>query len=363
MSSEQTRRFFLHQLLATVGGAGALSTVLTGLTACSTIDEYLFEDHYNLKDQVLIIGGGLSGLHLAYLLKKNKTEFRLFEGSGRFGGRVRSFQNFDLGASLYSVDHQWMQALTKEFMLTSESLDKKSLYLPMGTEVLVSRLVERVSGLMPYRNLRLQWQLISIRKSSGSFELLFETPKGRRTFVSRRVALALPPSQWASVIGLLDLEEMKEAREWMAALKSENILKVSFPYSSGARSTLSKNILIFDDALFDVRQVNKKAKSGPWTEVEFHFSGTNQSIEIQKVNEFMRRRMNINVSFSKLGTENYFDWRSTNLIGAAYFKNALPWPESQSSVFQVVGDFASPQNAYTMEGALQSAFLASEKII
>lgn len=359
MSSDLKRRFFIHQLLATVGGAAAIST---GLTACSTIDEYLFEDHYNLKDQVLIIGGGLSGLHLAYLLKKNKTEFRLFEGSNRFGGRVRSSQGFDFGASLYSSENKWMQTLIKEFALAPESLDKKNYYFAGGMETLVEHLVERVSGLMPYRNLRLQWQLVSIRKYSSGFELLFETPKGRRTFVSRRVVMAIPPSQWANVTGLLELAEMREAKEWMSALKTENIVKAVIPYGNGNKAASPKSLVHFEDDLFDVRMVNKKTKTSYWSEVDFYFHSAGQSLEIQRLNDFMKKRMNINVSFNKLGTENYFDWRSVGLIGGAYFKNALPWPEMNSSFFQIVGDFASPQSPYTLEGALNSGVLASEKI-
>lgn len=359
MSSELNRRFFIHRLLATVGGAAALST---GLTACSTIDEYLFEDNYNLKDQVLIIGGGLSGLHLGYLLKKNQTEFRLFEGANRFGGRVLSSQAYDFGASLYSVDSHWMQTLIKDFSLTPESLDKKNFYLPMGMEGLVNQLVERVAGLMPYRNLRLRWQLLSIRKTRNAFEMLFETPRGRRTFLSKRVAIAIPPSKWRSVQGLLELEEMKEANEWLSALKYENVVKAIIPYGNGNRPIAPKSVVHFEDSLFNARMVNKKTKQAYWSEVDFQFHSVSQSLEVQKLNEFMKKRMNINVNFTKLGTENFFDWRSVNLVGGAYFKNALTWPEIQSSTFQVIGDFASSQNPNTMEGALNSAFRASEKI-
>jgi len=359
MSSELNRRFFLRQLLATTAGAAALST---GLTACSTIDEYLFEDHYNLKDQVLIIGGGLSGLHLGYMLKKSRTEFRLFEGANRFGGRILSGQGFDYGASLYSAEDSWMQTLIKEFSLTPESLDKKNFYLPSGMQTLVDHLVERVSGLMPYRNLRLRWKLFSIRKASSGFELAFDTPKGRRTFLSKRVVIAIPPSKWRSVQGLLELDEMKEAQVWLNSLEYENAIKAIISYGNGNRPVAVKSVLNFEDSLFNARMVNKKTKQAFWSEVDFQFHSSSQTLEVQKLNDFMRKRMNINVNFQKLGTDHYFDWRSVELIGGAYFRNALPWPEMKSSTFQVVGDFATPKNPYTMEGALNSAVLASEKI-
>lgn len=359
MSSESNRRFFIRQLLATAGSAAALTT---GLTACSTIDEYLFEDHYNLKDQVLIIGGGLSGLHLGYLLKKSRTEFRLFEGSHRFGGRVLSVQGFDYGASLYLAEDRWMQTLIKDFSLNSESIDKKNFYLPTGMQTVVDHLVERVSGLMPYRNLRLRWKLFSIRKASSGFELVFETPRGRRTFLSKRVALAIPPGKWRSVQGLLELEEMKEAQVWLNSLEYENVIKAVVPYGNGNRPLVPKSVLNYEDSLFNARLVNKKTKQAFWSEVDFQFHSSSQTLEVQKLNDFMRKRMNINVAFQKLGADHYFDWRNVDLIGGGYFRNSLPWPEVKSSVFQVVGDFATPQKPYTMEGALNSAALASEKI-
>lgn len=366
MSSDLNRRFFIRQLLATAGSAAALAgggiTLSTGLTACSTIDEYLFEDHYNLKDQVLIIGGGLSGLHLGYLLKKSRSEFRLFEGSTRFGGRVLSVQGVDYGASLYSSEDQMMQTLIKEFSLAPESLDKKNFFLPNGMQTLVDSLAERVSGLMPYRNLRLRWKLYSIRKTSNGFELVFDSPKGRRTFLSKRVVIAIPPSKWQSVQGLLDLEEMKEAKVWLNTLETENIVKAVIPYGNGNRPISAKSVISFEDQNFNARQVNKKTKQSFWSEVDFQFHSSVQTLEMQKLNDSMRKRMGINVNFQKLSTDNYFDWRNEELIGGGSFRNALPWPEMKSSVFQVIGDFATAKKPYTMEGALNSALLASEKI-
>lgn len=367
MSSDLSRRIFIRQLLATTGRVAALtagaSVVSTGLTACSTLDEYLFGDYFDLKDQVLIIGGGISGLYLAYLLKKNKTEFRLLEGSNRFGGRIRSTQNFDLGASLFSTQDKLMNLLIKELGIDSENLDKKNLFIPAGMERVTRQLVERVGGLMPYRNLRLEWRLISIQKINSNFELLFETPKGRRTFVAKRIVLAIPPSQWPAIKGLYDLDEMKELREWNTALRTQNVLKAVFEVPSSLKSAPAKNLQTLEDNTFESRFVQKRTKTQSLGEVDFQFHQSGASIELQKANEFIRHRLGFNLNFSRMTTENYFDWRETELIGAAYFKNALPWPKLQSPSFHVIGDFASLQNASSLEGALSTALAASEKIL
>jgi len=46
-----------------------------------------------LDTNVLIIGGGISGLHTAYQLQKQGTSFMLIEARDRLGGRILS-QNY-----------------------------------------------------------------------------------------------------------------------------------------------------------------------------------------------------------------------------------------------------------------------------
>jgi len=41
------------------------------------------------KQRIVIIGGGLSGLTLAYLLEKKNYEITLIEASPRLGGRIQ----------------------------------------------------------------------------------------------------------------------------------------------------------------------------------------------------------------------------------------------------------------------------------
>lgn len=56
-----------------------------------------------MNTQTLIIGGGLTGLALAYRLQQAGHDYLIVEARGRFGGRIKSLkiagQNFDLGPS------------------------------------------------------------------------------------------------------------------------------------------------------------------------------------------------------------------------------------------------------------------------
>lgn len=358
MSSETNRRSFIFNGLKVTAGLAGLST----LSACSTLDEYLFEDSFYVKDQVMIAGGGLSGLYLAYKLRQNKNAFRLFEGSSRLGGRIHSVKQIDFGASLYHNDDEMMKALIKELDLTSNTLDKNHYYLANGMQELTDRLVERIQGLIAYRSVRVRWKLVSVHRINRYLEVVFQTPEGRqRTFVGKKLALAIPPTQWASIDGLSSLEEMKPALAWASSLRKENTVKVVLtPQQLFTFSGVQKNLTYFEDETYQARQVIKKNKTGSWVEIDFKANDEHATFEIEKLNDFMKKKMDLSFSATKMAADSYLDWSHADLIHGSAFTNVAAMPEIKSSMIQVVGDFASAQKVHTLEGALQSVAHALE---
>ena len=72
--------------------------------------------------QVIIVGGGLSGLTLAYLLSKKQIKFSLIEASERLGGRIQTHKGImntplELGATWFSDMHPNLLSLIKELGL------------------------------------------------------------------------------------------------------------------------------------------------------------------------------------------------------------------------------------------------------
>jgi len=51
------------------------------------------------NEKIVIVGGGLSGLSLAYFLAKNNIRTSVFESSSRWGGRFQTTSG-DLGTPL-----------------------------------------------------------------------------------------------------------------------------------------------------------------------------------------------------------------------------------------------------------------------
>ena len=231
-----SRRDFLKTGLRGIGGLGVLSLG----ASCSTFDEFIFDKRHFLDDEVVIVGGGISGLHLAHKLRQVKTGYRIFEGSNYLGGRIRSNDGLDFGASLFAHSDLTLKKLIKEFNLSTTSVSNTNFYFPAGAEQLVTALKSRVSGLMPYRNVRMNWKLQEIHKIENGFELAFVTPSGRRTINAKRVALTLPPSQWSRIVGLLQLPEMAWAKTWLLTLNPVSILKVHYAVPSSTEILFGK---------------------------------------------------------------------------------------------------------------------------
>ena len=73
-------------------------------------------------EKVIIIGGGLSGLTLAYLLQKKNISTTILEASPRLGGRIQTVKGrlgtpLELGATWFADKHRNFSALVKELEL------------------------------------------------------------------------------------------------------------------------------------------------------------------------------------------------------------------------------------------------------
>jgi hypothetical protein len=351
--SYYNRRNFIKNWLTATASVSAYSL----LSSCSSFDDYLFEDRNSFNDEVIIVGGGVSGLYLGYKLRTKATEFRLFEGSNTFGGRIKSNSGIDYGASLIGNDNVLAGELLKYLSIETKAVDKDFVYLVDGMQRLPDSLVERVVGLIPYRNFRLRWKLVAIEKISSGYTLTFENPNGQKKFSCRKIALAIPPTQWTSVDGLLELPEMKWANSWLASLETQNTIKFVLPLSAIGNS--SKSLVETSYENLNLRQVVKRGRSSPLVEVDVSYL-SKQDFSIDYIYNALKKKLQINHPLQKLSTEQFYDWKQVRLIQGSSFKNFLAIPDPLNANFQVVGDFTASSGIYTLEGALQSAKRAAE---
>lgn len=196
------------------------------------------------QENIIIVGGGLTGLTLAYLLSKKNISPTIVEADSRLGGRIQTIKGInetplELGATWFSDIHLNLIALIDELQLTrfpqfskgislfqTKSFEPpQSFFIPEaetpsyrlagGTQTLVGALLSRLNA----GNIHLKTKVRAIlQKNDG---LVVETGDGR-TFTAGRVIICTPPQLAAASIvftpALPDavLQLLPTVQTWMA---------------------------------------------------------------------------------------------------------------------------------------------------
>jgi monoamine oxidase len=171
---------------------------------------------------IIIIGGGLSGLTLAYLLAKKGVATTILEASDRLGGRIQTITGplgtpLELGATWFSDLHTTLLELLSELGLTKypqfsggvslfqtksfeppqsffvPAADNPSYRLAGGTQRLIDKLAQGLAG----QSIRLNTPVSGIRQSGD--QLGVELADGT-TLDAQQVICCLPPQLAASRI-------------------------------------------------------------------------------------------------------------------------------------------------------------------
>ena len=172
--------------------------------------------------RIVIIGGGLSGLTLAYLLAQKNIESIILEGSSRLGGRIQTIKGklqtpLELGATWFSDMHPNLLSLIeklglKKFPQFSKGMslfqtksfeppqkffvpeaDAPSYRIAGGTQMLIDTLSKKIA----FENIRLNTKAIAIKEAEG--QLCVETLNGEMIYADK-VVLCLPPQLAGSQI-------------------------------------------------------------------------------------------------------------------------------------------------------------------
>ena len=194
-----------------------------------------------MKTDVLIIGGGLSGLALACELTAQGVDFLLLEARDRFGGRILSekigTEYFDLGPAWFWPGQPRIAALIKKLTLTQfdqyamgdvcfedehgqvqrgrgYASMQGSYRLKNGLGALTEALVTELEA----KRLRLSTPVITLTRSAQDIEVKIHNGE---VYSARRCVLALPPRIAAQLVFSPALPEsailaMTEIATWMA---------------------------------------------------------------------------------------------------------------------------------------------------
>lgn len=94
----------------------------------------------SVRTDVIIIGAGLTGLTLGYLLGKSEIAFKIIEARDRPGGRIHTLRNpehteIEMGATWLGTKHSALLQLLEELDISifKQELGKKAIYEPIST--------------------------------------------------------------------------------------------------------------------------------------------------------------------------------------------------------------------------------------
>ena len=208
-------------------------------------------------EKVIIIGAGLSGLTLAYLLSKKNIFPTILEASNRTGGRIQTIKGeretpMELGATWFSDVHPNLISLLEELGLekfpqfskgktlfqTKSFEPPQEFYIPEtetpsyrvagGTENLINTLDDKIE----YEKIKLNTKVVSIEKTKN--ELLVQSSEGEK-YRADKVILSLPPQLVGSEIKFIpELPKetsalLPEVQTWMAGC-IKFVLEYSEPF-------------------------------------------------------------------------------------------------------------------------------------
>lgn len=196
------------------------------------------------NENTIIVGGGLSGLTLAYLLSKKGVICTVLEASDRLGGRIQTVKGaldtpLELGATWFSDVHLNLISLLKELEINKypqfskgislfqtksfeppqkfdvPESEKPSYRIAGGTQSIINSLAEKLGP----KNIFFNTKVISIIEDNGVLNIKTANDE---TFMANKVILCLPPQLVASNISFLpvldkEIEKiLPTVQTWMA---------------------------------------------------------------------------------------------------------------------------------------------------
>lgn len=203
-----------------------------------------------MQTNTLVIGGGLSGLSLAWLLQQQGIDYRLIEARSRLGGRILSKSitgeaetgRFDLGPAWFWPGQPRMARMLKSFNLESfhqystgdiifedehGRVNRNAGFASMEGSYRVAggfgALIDKLAEQLPKENVLVNQRASRMeRKDEIIHTEVYDANNDIRTIQSSRVVLAIPPRiaaeriSFSSDITQRALHSMRNIATWMA---------------------------------------------------------------------------------------------------------------------------------------------------
>lgn len=337
---------------------------------------------------IVIIGGGLSGLTLAYLLKKENRNVSLLEASSRLGGRIQTIKGqldtpLELGATWFSEAHTNLLNLVKELNLqkypqysrgislfqtksfeppqkfTVPEAEQPSYRLVGGTQQIINTLAAQLQP----ETIMMNTKVVSITENRNQIEI--KTKNGALLYADK-VVICIPPQlagsslQFSPELPSFLIAILPTVQTWMSG-SIKFVLEYDQPfwrnegYSGMLYSHVGTVVEMYDHTNFEE---NKFGFTGFLSGSATHYSQkTRKELVLKQLNELIGpEAMLPKFYLDKIWTDEYV-LAENQLIYRSHQNNGHPvlnYPYMNHKLY-FSGTETATQFAGYMEGAIISA--------
>ena len=350
-----------------------------------------------MSKKIIVLGAGLTGLSIAYLLKKQGTSVKILEARNRIGGRIETIKGnhdtpIEMGATWLGEKHKSLVNFLNElgiekykqynhgiaFFETMSFAPPQEFLIPESTEPSyrikggTSALIERLASEVGIENISLNQVISKIEKQDNSVNIVNQQSE---VFSADLVISTIPPKLFAQTITCTPalpqdvLKIFKTTQIWM-----ENSIKFGVEYKTPfwkkngqAGTVFSQSSIIpemYDHSNFEE---NKFALKGFLSGAANQFSREEREKKViaTLVKFFGKEAENHMGYFDKIWEGEKFTFSPSDSFLISHQNNGHPI--FQNGYWENQLWFAGTETSINyggyMEGAIQSAFNTVERVL
>lgn len=290
-----------------------------------------------LKEKLIIVGAGLSGLYLATLLEE-KYDVTIIEARDRIGGRIFSIEGHDMGPSwiwshhtamlnlLSSMNIEIFPQYTKGYAIF-DTLGKIEHFIPQPStpsfrvDKTLSLLIDKLHKKLKYTKILLNENVLSVTEK----ENLIEIQTDNNTFTAHKVIIAIPPRFCANLdftpkLDAQILTKLSKIQTWMG-----NSAKcvIEFDTAFWKEENLSGFVFSNQGPMAEIHDACTKEKAAL-------FGFVSASANEDKLKEDIKKQLQrvFKIEESKIGNIYFADWRKEKFTATS--EDAKPLREHPS---------------------------------
>ncbi len=349
-----------------------------------------------MKKKIIIIGGGLSGLTLAYLLSKHKIETTILEASSRLGGRIQTKKGeletpLELGATWFSDVHRHFLALLEELGLQKYKQYSKgktlfqtkrfeppqlfdipdsenpSYRLVGGTQ----RLIDTLANQLDKKSFKLNTEVTAIKDLGKELEISISD---QQIFLADKVILCMPPQlanskiQFSPTLPDSITNILPTVQTWMAG-SIKFVLEYEKPFwrNNGYSGMLFSHFGIITEMYDHTNYEENKFGFTGFLNSGYasHSNDARKKIVLQQLTELLGQdAMNYSSYFDKVWTDEFI-LGGNQIIQRSHQNNGHPLLHKSymhNNLFFSGTETANQYSGY-MEGAIISALKIMQQLV